>query len=60
MQRRAAPVNDMILKEDLGDTLGPSLGRLEGDKEGIIQLEADYDAILVYYTGRARNAAQDT
>lgn len=59
MQRRTAPANDMILKEDLGDTLGPPLGRLPGDKEGIIQLEADYNAIMVYFTGRAQGAPPD-
>lgn len=59
MQRRAAPVNDMLLCEDLGDRLGPPIGTLPGDKEGIIQLRAEINAITVIYTGRGKGDAPD-
>lgn len=59
IQRKRAPIGDMILCEELGDTLGEPLGRLAGDKEGIIQLVAGVDEIIVYYTGRGVADAPD-
>lgn len=59
IQRKRAPIGDMLLCEELGDTLSEPLGRLAGDKEGIVQLVAGVDEIVVYYTGRGVADAPD-
>ncbi len=52
IQRKNAPERVMILCERTETGLGPSLGTLPAEMEGIIQLDADIDAIIVTYTGR--------
>lgn len=53
IQRQAEPKGVMILRERTADGLGPVLGSLTGPKEGIVQLDADVNTIIVTYTGRA-------
>jgi hypothetical protein len=43
---------DILLREDLGDHLGPPLATFTDQKEGSLTLEPDIGGIVVYYTGR--------
>lgn len=52
IQRQATPSRQMILCERLATGLSPSLGTLPGPMEGIIQLDAGVNEIIVTYTGR--------
>jgi hypothetical protein len=52
IQRKNAPERQMILCERTATGLSAPLGTLPGPAEGIIQLDADIDAIIVTYTGR--------
>ncbi len=50
--RAGASARRMLLRERLAAGLGPSLGTLPGPMEGVLDLAADIDAIVVTYTGR--------
>jgi len=52
IQRSSAPTRQMILCERTATGLSDPLGTLPAAMEGIIQLDADIDTIIVTYTGR--------
>lgn len=53
MRRVDAPAWQILLCEDLGDTLGPPLGSFPGPKEGSATIEAGMGYLDVRYSGRA-------
>jgi hypothetical protein len=59
IQRKAAPVGDVLICERTSTGLGPSLGTLPGPKEGTVALESGIDEIIVTYTGRVVGTALD-
>jgi len=52
IQRAASPSRQMILCERTEAGLSAPLGTLPAEMEGIVQLDADIDVIIVTYTGR--------
>jgi hypothetical protein len=53
MHRVDAPAWQVLVCEDLGESLGPPLGQFPGPKEGSATIEAGIGYLDVRYTGRA-------